>query len=304
MEIKSISDLKITTLAENLVQAGGLGQWGLSFLLEFTDSVGAPRKVVLDTSANREAFLHNVKQMERVDLSDVDCLVLSHGHYDHTMANVEVVEAAGGVKVYAHPHTFLPRIYRSRDGRSREIGVPEGQGIAEIEAAGGEVVLSTRPVEVAPGLWTTGEVERKSFERVWDLARGDRVVVVVDGEEIDDTILDDQALWGQVEGVGPYVVTGCAHAGPVNTLQHVRKLGGFDGIYGMVGGTHLTGRSDEYLERTIEGFRGFGLRQLSPCHCTGFKATATLWRAFPEELILNFCCRVIEAGKEPERRVV
>ena len=300
-----IRSLKITTLAENLVQAGGFGQWGLSFLLELEDGGGVDRKVVFDTSADRETFLRNVKLLE-IDFGDVDCVVISHGHGDHTAATVEVVEAAGGVKVYGHPHTFLPRFYEDREGKRRPGGPPEGEGLAEIEAAGGEVVLSAVPVEVAPGLWTTGQVERVTpFERISPPSgAGGRRIIVVDGEEVDDQILDDQSLWADVGGVGPWVVTGCAHAGPVNTLLQAKRLGGFGGIHGLVGGTHLVGRSDEYIDQTIAELGKFGLGLISPCHCTGFKATARLWRAFPEEFVLNFCLRVIEAGKVPRRRLV
>ncbi|MFQ6054116.1 MAG: hypothetical protein ACE5OO_07825, partial [Candidatus Bathyarchaeia archaeon] len=113
-----------------------------------------------------------------------------------------------------------------------------------------------------------------------------------------------QGLWMEVEGVGPIVITGCAHAGPVNTLLQAQRLSGARRIGGLIGGTHLVGRSDAYLEQTVRALRGFGLRLLSPCHCTGFKATAVLWRAFPDAFVLNFCGRVIEAGKEPEKRVV
>ena len=303
MKVNKIRDLKITTLAENLVQRGGLGQWGLSFLLEFYDAEDNERKVILDTSTNKETLFHNIKHLE-LDLGEVDCLVLSHGHYDHTSANVEVVEAAGGIKVYGHPHTFLPRIFQNKKGKRRQVGVPEGQGAAEIEAAGGELVLSSSPVEVVPGLWTTGPVERVSFERTWELSEGERMIVVVDDEELDDVVLDDQALWSHVEGVGQFVVTGCAHAGPVNTLHQVQRLGGIKEIYGMVGGTHLFGRSDEYVDQTVNEFRGFEMKLISPCHCTGFKTTATLWRAFPEEFVLNFVCRKIEVGKEPKRRII
>jgi len=303
--MNSIRSLKVTTLAENLVQAGGLGQWGLSFLFELEDGGGRDRKVMFDTGANKEAFLHNVRLLE-VDLGDIDCVVISHGHGDHTAATVEVVEAAGGVKVYGHPHTFQPRFYEDREGKRRPGGPPKGEGLTEIEAAGGEVVLSAEPVEVVQGLWTTGQVERvTTFERISPpTGGGGRRIVVVDGEEVDDLILDDQSLWTEVDGVGPWVITGCAHAGPVNTLLQVLRLGGFDGIHGFVGGTHLVGRSEEYLEQTIAELKRFRLVLISPCHCTGFKATARLWWAFPEEFVLNFSLRVIEAGKVPKRRLV
>ncbi len=304
MKMNKIGSLKITTLAENLVQAGGLGQWGLSFLLELTDSRGDARKVVFDTGAVKEALLHNVKLLE-ADLSDLDCIVISHGHGDHTAATVEVVEASGGVKVYGHPHTFLPRLYVDREGRRRRGGPPEGEGLADIEAAGGEVVLSEESVEVIPGLWTTGQVKRVTeFERVSAPAAGTRRIIIVNGEEVDDQILDDQSLWMDVSGVGPFVVTGCAHSGPVNTLLQVKRLGDFDHIHGLAGGTHLVGRNDKYLESTIAELKKFRLSLISPCHCTGFKATARLWETFPDEFVLNYACRVIEAGKEPDPRIV
>lgn len=302
--MSSIQALTITTLAENLAAMGCLGQAGLSFLLQFLDARGDERKVVFDTSDNKEALMFNMKHLE-VDLNDVDCVVLSHGHHDHTAATVEVVEAAGGVKVYAHPHTFLPRFYESKIGRRRQIGAPKGEGLEEIEKSGGEVILTTEPTEVAPGVWTTGQVERVTkFERALPLSQGERLIVIADGEEIEDRILDDQSVWMKVDGVGPFVITGCAHAGPVNTLLQVQRLGNFKQIHALVGGTHLVGRSDKYLEQTVRELKRFGLDLISPCHCTGFKAQTRLWQAFPDAFVLNFCGRVIEAEKMPERPVI
>jgi len=303
-EISLIRDLRITTLAENLVMTRCLGQWGLSFLLEFVDAKGDSRKVVFDTGIHKESLLYNIKQL-KVDLSDVDCIVISHGHGDHTAATVEVVEGAGGVKVYAHPHTFQPRFHEDKTGKRRQHGVPKGEGLKDIEKAGGEVLLTTEPTQVMPGVWTTGQINRVTlFERALPLSKGERSIIVVDGEEIDDQILDDQALWMDVEGVGPLVITGCAHAGPVNTLLQVQRIGSFEHIHGLVGGTHLVGRSEEYIRQTVKELKQFGLNLISPCHCTGFKATTRLWQAFPEEFVLNFSGRVIEAGKKPERRVI
>jgi 7,8-dihydropterin-6-yl-methyl-4-(beta-D-ribofuranosyl)aminobenzene 5'-phosphate synthase len=301
----AVRSLKVTTLADNLVQLGGFhGQWGLSLMLELEDARGDHRKVILDTGNDREPLLHNIKQL-KIDLGEVDCLVISYGHQDHTAANVDIVGAAGDVRVYAHPDTFRKRIRIRRDGSRRVHGVPEGQGVAEIEAAGGEVILSRGPVEVVPGLSTTGEVPRVSgFETIMPLREGESVRMVVDGGEVEDTIPDDQALWADVRGVGPFVLLGCAHAGPVNTLMHVRGLGGFEGVYGVVGGTHLVGRDEAYVRRTMDEVRGFRLRLLSPCHCTCFGATARFASEFPDAFVLNYCGRVIEAGKTPEPRLL
>jgi 7,8-dihydropterin-6-yl-methyl-4-(beta-D-ribofuranosyl)aminobenzene 5'-phosphate synthase len=298
-----IQDLTITTLAENSVVAPYLGQWGLSFLLKLVDAEGNPRKVVFDTGVHKESLLYNVGKL-KADLSDVDCVVISHGHRDHTAATVEVVKAAGNLKVYAHPHTFLPRLYEDKTGKRRKHGVPKEEGLEEIEKAGGDVYLTNEPTEIVPGVWTTGQIPRVTpFERPSSLSKGERAIIVVNEDEADDQVLDDQALWMDVEGCGSLVVTGCAHAGLVNTVLQVQKLGRSARLHGLVGGTHLVGRSEGYLRETIQRLKQSDLSLISPCHCTGFKATAILWRSFSREFVLNFSGRVIEVEKEPEQRV-
>ncbi len=258
--------------------------------------------MVFDTGIDKDALFHNIEKLD-VKLKGVDCVVLSHGHLDHTAGTVEVVKAAGAIKVHAHPFVFLPRFFQRR-GKRRELGVPKGEGREDIEKAGGKVVLSAEPAEILPGLWTTGQIERTTkFENVMTLAEDEGLMVMVDGKETDDQILDDQALWMQVEEVGPIVVTGCAHSGLVNTLLHAKKTGQLGRIYGVVGGTHLVGRSDDYLQQTINELGKFGLNLISPCHCTGFKAAARLWQAFPQAFVQNLSGRVIEVGKIPDPQV-
>ena len=300
MRISSVNSLKITTLADNLAGSECLGEWGFSCLLDLIDANGEAKRVLFDTGMVSDVLLFNVRVL-KVDLSRLDCLVLSHCHPDHTGAIVESVRSANGTKVHAHPHMFLPRIFIDARGKRREVGVPEKQNRESVEAAGGEILFSRKPVEVAPGLWTTGEIPRDSFEDL-PLGKGERLVIKVDGREVPDNILDDQALFTVVEGVGCFVVAGCCHAGWINTLNHVKKLVGIDTIYGFVGGTHLMGRSDEYVEKTIAGLTG--LKLISPCHCTGFKAEARLWKSFPDQFVLNYSGKMIEAGKEPKPRVI
>ena len=300
-----IKSLKITTIADNLVLiGGGWGQWGLSYLLELTDSKGVPRKVLFDTANDKEPFLYNIEKME-LDLSDLDAIVLSHGHSDHTVATVEAVEMDGGCPVYSHPHCFYARFYETKEGKRIKGGVPEGQGISDIEKAGGRVVLSEKPVEVVPGLWTTGEVPRvNDFEKVSPPGGGGKRIVVVDGEEIDDLILCDQSLWMDIEGSGCWVITGCAHSGPVNTVEQVCKLGGFNEISSYIGGTHLVARENEYIYRTAKELEKFNLQLFSPCHCTGFNAMSLLHKEFGDRFAVNYCGRIFKSWEKPRPMVV
>ena len=300
-----IRSLKITTLADNLVQKANFqGQWGLSFLLELDDARGDARKMVFDTGNDRAPLMFNISKL-KLDLGDLDCIVLSHGHGDHTVATAEIVKKTGGVKVYSHPHVFQPRFTVDKEGSRRRGGVPRGEGVHDIERAGGEVILSAEPYEVVPGVWTTGQIPRVTpFEKVSPPFDGGKRLIIIDDKEVDDQILDDQALFTNVEEFGPFVLTGCAHSGPINTLLRAKTLGAFGEIHGFVGGTHLVQRSDDYVEKTLQALRRFGLRLLSPCHCTGFKATSRIWQSFSDEFVLNYCGRIIEAGKEPEPKLV
>jgi len=299
-----IRDLKITTLADNLTMTTCFGQWGLSFLLELVDSRGDRRKIVFDTARDKNCLLHNVMRLN-IKLGDVDCVVISHGHRDHTATTAEIVESAGGVKVYAHPRTFLHRFFEDKFGKRQSIGVPEGQGLDEIEKAGGQVLLQSKPTEIVPGVWTTGEIQRvTSFEQELPLSKGEKTIIVIDGKEADDHIVDDQALWMETDEAGPIAVTGCAHAGLINTLLHVRRTGGFKQVRGFVGGTHLIGRTEAYLQMTVEQLKQFGLNSVSPCHCTGFEAMARLWQDFHGSFVLNFAGKVMVIGEEQKGSAV
>ena len=108
-----------------------------------------------------------------------------------------------------------------------------------IEHIGGKVLRTSEPTEVLSGVWTTGQIQRMTaFECASQQAKDERRIIIINDEEIEDQIIDDQALWMNVEEAGPFVITGCAHAGLLNTLQQVQRLGHFDEIYGLVGGTH------------------------------------------------------------------
>jgi 7,8-dihydropterin-6-yl-methyl-4-(beta-D-ribofuranosyl)aminobenzene 5'-phosphate synthase len=300
-----IKKLKITTIADNLVlQAGLWGQWGLSFLLELTDAKGDDRKVLFDTANDKEPFLYNVDKLE-LNLTDLDAIVLSHGHSDHTVATVEALEMTSGCRVYAHPHCFMPRYYQSKSGKKTKVGVPEGQGVSEIEAAGGELILSDAPVEVVPGLWTTGQIPRVTdFEHIPKPSEGRKRVIIVDGEEKDDQILCDQSLWMEIEGSGCWIITGCAHSGPVNTLKRVSELGGFNEIYAYIGGTHLVGQEDSYIMRTADELKKYNLKLFSPCHCTGFNAMSILHKEFRESFAVNYCGRVFNSWEKTSPMVL
>ncbi|MDX1314849.1 MAG: MBL fold metallo-hydrolase [Eudoraea sp.] len=296
----SVSNVEITVIADNLVLKSGLwGQWGLSYLIKLTDSEGEQRKVLFDTGNDTWPFLYNIEKLE-LSLEGLDAIILSHGHLDHTVATVEAIEMSGSCNVYAHPHCFQKRYFETKKGKKRDIGVPNGQGIKEIKAAGGNLILTSDPVEVIPGLWTTGQVPRiNDFEFVDSKTDSGERIIMVEGERREDLILCDQSLWMDVDGTGCWTITGCAHSGPVNTLTQVKKLGGFQSIYAYIGGTHLVGKKDDYILKTADEMSKFGLDLVAPCHCTVFNAMSLMHKEFGDKFMVNYCGRIIKSWEKP-----
>ncbi|MCJ7648468.1 MAG: MBL fold metallo-hydrolase [Candidatus Lokiarchaeota archaeon] len=294
--MKSIKNLNIYTIVENMVGGKGWGSWGLSFFLEIEDANGNNKNVLFDAGGDKEVFMHNIKAFN-IDLSNIDAIFLSHGHWDHSSAILEVVKASGGVKLFTHPEVFSHRFHVNIEGGKRENGIQKEINVARIEDLGGEINFNSKPVEIIPGLWTTGEVERISgFETAISLGENDKLVKIIDGKEIEDNIMDDQSLWAEIEGIGPIILTGCAHAGLINIIEKIKKLSNFQKFYGLIGGTHLVGRSDDYIKKTIQGLKSHEFKLLSPCHCTGFKATCVLYNNFQKEFHLNYCGRKFDIG--------
>ena len=88
-------------------------------------------------------------------------------------------------------------------------------------------------------------------------------------------MLDDQALVIKL-GKGLVVVTGCAHAGIINTIQYAQRITGEERIHAIIGGFHLIGASDERIEKTVQEIKRIDPKLVAPCHCTGEKAVNKL----------------------------
>jgi 7,8-dihydropterin-6-yl-methyl-4-(beta-D-ribofuranosyl)aminobenzene 5'-phosphate synthase len=126
-------------------------------------------------------------------------------------------------------------------------------------------------------VFATGEIPRRS---AYEDTGGAFFLDAACGQP--DPILDDQAVYMDT-GPGVVVLLGCAHAGVVNTLDYVRAITQRP-IHAVMGGTHLIHASPERLERTIAAMREMNLRIIAPAHCTGPRAKAALWTAFPGQI--------------------
>lgn len=265
--MQTAHNVRLTVLVENNADPASLGsEHGWSVLVETDDSRG-----LFDTGQSG-LVVDNASALD-VDLRELEWIVLSHGHYDHTGGLEAVLTEAAPVTVYCHPEAFPMKFVREGDGRYREAGMELSRQV--ISKKGADLKVIPGAAKIGKGLTTTGEIPRvTNFEPI-----PERFFLARDGERVPDQFRDDQAMVFSCEQ-GLVVLVGCAHAGVVNTIKYAIELTGIDRVYAVIGGMHLARASEKRLAQTVRAFQELEIEMVGPAHCTGQKATAQFKREF------------------------
>lgn len=246
--------LKLTVLNDNIAGRWCRAEHGLSFLIE------ADRKILFDTSSS-DLIGYNARILN-IDLRQIDTIVLSHGHSDHT-GGLMLLE---GQQLICHPDTFIER-YRKINGTA--LGIP--WSAAEISSKF-ELRTSRDPLQLSEQIFFLGEIPRLTeFESKKTAFRK------VDGT--DDFVMDDSGL-AVITDKGLVVISGCAHSGICNMTAYAIKVTGIENVHAVIGGFHLH-NDDKTTQMTIEWMKAMNVEQVIPSHCSGFSAQAAIYKSYP-----------------------
>ncbi len=263
--------MKVTVLSTMLVGNAreGVGEWGFAAVLEVDG-----RRWLIDTGARAETVLKNAAEL-KVDLSDITDLVITHNHDDHTggLLTLRRELAKKNPKALTRAHV-AKGIFTSRLDRSGR----EGNGLspikAQYEALGGTFVEYAGPTRLAPGVWMTGPVPRTYPERNWS-STGQ---LQTPAGPIEDNVPEDSSIVVQTAD-GLVVVSGCGHAGIINTVEFAQKVVKNDPVHAAIGGFHLFAASDDTLAWTAGKLKDARLAYLLGAHCTGIEAVFRIRQA-------------------------
>ena len=262
-ESTPVSSLKITTLSTMLADRG-IGEWGYSALVEVDG-----KKILFDTGKRPETVLQNARDLG-IDLSDVEDVFLSHYHGDHTgglltlRKELKKINPNALIRVHVGKGIFIPRLnFKNSMPQTKEA----------LEADGVQFIIYENQHELFPGVWITGPIKRVHDEKNWFAY----IKIKMGDDFIEDYVPEDQSL--VIETADGFVlVSGCGHAGIVNTLEHIRSNINKKSVSTVIGGFHLLEATDDHLRWTSDKLHDFGVTRIIGAHCTGINSLYTLRR--------------------------
>ena len=248
---------------------------------------------LFDTGISENGIIHNARVFE-VNLSKIDGIILSHGHFDHfaglvnTLRDISRNDKRTGIDLFLHPDSFLKRWEVFPDGKKAEMPFLDE---VQLKNEGAKIHKNKNPIYLPnndfPFILLTGQIPRNTtFEKGFPF----QYAIDSTNENLvpDPLVKDDQALILNVKDKGLVILTGCGHAGIINTINYARKLTGIEKIYAVLGGFHLpadNGIYEEAIEPTLKELQKANPDYIIPCHCTGWKATNKIVDLMPGKFI-------------------
>lgn len=231
-------------------------------------------KILADTGAS-EKTLKNAKRLG-VDLSEVDTVVLSHGHYDHSGGIFAFRKINHDAVIYMQ-QTALGDYYHG----DRYIGIDKR--IAQLP----NVRLLTGDFQIDEELSVFTEIKGRRFWPQSNL----RLSMLKAGQHVQDEFIHEQCL--VIHGEKKLLISGCAHNGILNILdRYEEKYGGWPDV--VVSGFHMMKKADydeaeeEIIRQTAEELKRKNTVFYTG-HCTGQKAIDIMQPIMGEKLVQIHC---------------
>ncbi len=250
--------IKLTVL-HNEYESFNEKKAGFSILIELQEE---RLKILFDTSMKNDIVINAKNKI--IDLSNIDYVVLSHGHYDHT-DGLKYLKLSDIKHIVAHPGCFKKKFVKYK-GKEVYIGIPFYLEYLQRES---DVIQSIKPYWISEKVVFLGKIPRKnSFE-------GQESLGYLENHEI-DWILDDSAL--AIKNCnGLIIISGCSHSGICNIIEYAKEVCNENNIEVVIGGFHLFDKKRVF--HTIDYLQSQNIKKLYAMHCLSDFAFAEMEKA-------------------------
>jgi 7,8-dihydropterin-6-yl-methyl-4-(beta-D-ribofuranosyl)aminobenzene 5'-phosphate synthase len=254
---------QITNLYDAFGVPSALQQdWGFAALVEY-----GGKRILFDTGNDAAIFEHNVRQLD-IDLSNLDAVVISHRHGDHTSGLKYVLQVNPGVKIYAPLEAAYFKGALPSGFLARVAGLPPSQ-----QYFGGR----------EPARWVTGTPwEQANFRGVAETTEilPGFYVLTTRSQKPGSLEMNELSLAVRTPK-GLAVVVGCSHPGVDNILAAAAKIDSH--LYTVMGGYHLVVTPEAEVRRVAAVLHDeLHIDRVAPAHCTSELGFAVLMERFKD----------------------
>ena len=273
---------KIKILAENYAYKTQFAEWGFSVFIDFNGT-----QLLFDTGQSGDCVLKNAKTLN-TSLENIDAIILSHGHYDHTGGLNKILKAIGNKKIFAHKEIFTKRSTLENGKKTNSNPFLKYKNF--FLSNNYPFVFCDEIVQIKKDLYLIGNVPiTNSIEKI-----SDHFIISIDNIKAPDTFNDELHLVLDLPQ-GLLIITGCAHRGLINIATHIKNTLNKN-IFGIMGGTHLYEANHDQLNCVVNFIKKENIQFFSPSHCTGMENIFTLKNIFPDIVFPSFCGSTFTLG--------
>ncbi|HET8793358.1 MAG TPA: MBL fold metallo-hydrolase [Nitrososphaeraceae archaeon] len=297
-----------------------IAEHGFSALLEIVykyEDKMISKKFLFDTGVSKKGIIYN-SNIFGINFDEIETIILSHGHFDHFSGLISVLKNIHHpIEIIVHPDAFLKRWIVFPDGKKARMDILDEQEIIKL----GGIIIKDNDISYLPRIQrvttittttttTTknNELKNNSSNKNNNNNNNNRILITGEIPRIthfekgfplqykegkdeadlipDPYIRDDQAIVILLKNKGLVIMTGCGHAGIINTINYAIKITGIKKVFAVIGGFHLTGEGyEKSIPLTVTDLVRINPEYIIPCHCTGWKASNEIIKAMPQKYI-------------------